>query len=528
MSLIRNITMGLILLHPFISCKSQKNSPSLLTKEITTIQVKGIFSAQTEHYFDSTEIPKFIKVFPLFSDINADLKKFYRSRNYTHAWFDDNGMIEQAGNLYNRIKNISDEGVDVSKLIYQETLSDLMENPVVSFKDSTLVTTELMLTAQYLQYARFVWVGIKEKESLALEWLLPRKKISYIQTLDSLLSGKDVLENPPVYKQYYLLKDYLKKYKLLEPLDTFRILTKVNQFKKGDSSLVITQIKKKLFLLGDMTIDNGSIYFDETLENAVKYFQKRMGLNQTGILKKEEIEELNIPIKKRIEQILVNMERSRWVPEDISKNYLIVNIPEFKLHAIANDSLQWSMNVVVGKSQHRTVIFNGKIQYIVFSPYWNIPFSIMKNETLPALKRNRNYLKKHNMEWDGNRIRQKPGPDNSLGLVKFVFPNSHSIYLHDTPAKSLFKETTRAFSHGCIRVGEAKKLASYLLKYDPYWDENKIDEAMNAGKERTVTLKEAVPVFIAYFTAWVGKDGSLNFRKDIYNRDKSLLNMIIK
>ena len=132
------------------------------------------------------------------------------------------------------------------------------------------------------------------------------------------------------------------------------------------------------------------------------------------------------------------------------------------------------------------------------------------------------------MEWDGNRIRQKPGPDNSLGLVKFVFPNSHSIYLHDTPAKSLFKETNRAFSHGCIRVGEAKKLASYLLKNDPYWDEVKIEEAMNAGKERTVTLKEAVPVFIAYFTTWVGKDGALNFRKDIYNRDKSLLDMIIK
>jgi murein L,D-transpeptidase YcbB/YkuD len=212
----------------------------------------------------------------------------------------------------------------------------------------------------------------------------------------------------------------------------------------------------------------------------------------------------------------------------MKENHLIVNIPEFKLHAIENDSLIWSMNVVVGKSQHKTVIFNGDIKYVVFSPYWNIPASIMKNETLPAIRKNKNYLRNHDMEWNGNGIRQKPGPNNSLGLVKFLFPNSHSIYLHDSPAKSLFNESSRAFSHGCIRVAEAQKLAQYLLKYDSSWTDQKIVEAMYARKEKYVTLQQPVPVFIAYFTCWVNKIGHLQFRKDIYNRDARLVKMVLQ
>ncbi len=252
-----------------------------------------------------------------------------------------------------------------------------------------------------------------------------------------------------------------------------------------------------------------------------------MGLSVNGKLSKTDIAELNVGIRQRIESLLVNLERTRWVTNNNTGTYLVVNIPEFKLHAIEDNVRVWSMNVVVGKNQHKTVVFNGKIQYIVFSPYWNIPYNIMTNETLPALRNNSNYLRSHNMEWNGNSIRQKPGPNNSLGLVKFLFPNSHSIYSHDSPAKSLFKETNRAFSHGCIRVAEAQKLAHYLLKNDTTWTSAKIAAAMNAGKEKYVTLPEAVPVFIAYFTAWVAADGALNFRKDIYERDKDLLAMIV-
>jgi murein L,D-transpeptidase YcbB/YkuD len=208
--------------------------------------------------------------------------------------------------------------------------------------------------------------------------------------------------------------------------------------------------------------------------------------------------------------------------------YLAVNIPEFKLHAYQDDSLLWSMNVVVGKSVHKTVVFSGDLKYVVFSPYWNVPPGILKNEILPGIRRNKNYLDVHHMEWNNGNVRQKPGPWNSLGQVKFLFPNSHSIYLHDTPSKSLFNEEKRAFSHGCIRVAEPKKLATYLLRDDLNWSEQKIEAAMNRGKEQYVTLKENMPVFIAYFTAWVDRKGLLNFRDDIYSRDTRLAELVLE
>jgi murein L,D-transpeptidase YcbB/YkuD len=190
------------------------------------------------------------------------------------------------------------------------------------------------------------------------------------------------------------------------------------------------------------------------------------------------------------------------------------------------DSVILSCNVVVGKATNKTVIFRGDMKYVVFSPYWNVPPSIINKEILPAMKRNPNYLAKHNMEYNGGKIRQKPGPNNSLGLVKFLFPNSFNIYLHDTPSKSLFKEDKRAFSHGCIRVSEPFELARYLLRHDPSWTPEKINGAMNSGKEQYVTLKNTVPVYLVYFTAFVDAQGKLNFRDDIYNRDQELKEML--
>lgn len=182
----------------------------------------------------------------------------------------------------------------------------------------------------------------------------------------------------------------------------------------------------------------------------------------------------------------------------------------------------------MGKEVHKTVIFQGDLKYIVFSPYWNVPSSILNKEIKPAIRRNPNYLSKHNMEWYDNGVRQKPGPNNSLGLVKFLFPNSFSIYLHDTPSKSLFNENKRAFSHGCIRVSEPRQLALFLMDKYPEWTPEKVDAAMHAGKEQTVTLPQPVPVSIVYFTAWVGRNGRINFRDDIYQRDARVADMIFQ
>ena len=239
---------------------------------------------------------------------------------------------------------------------------------------------------------------------------------------------------------------------------------------------------------------------------------------------------MNVPISDRIKTIMVNMERCRWISTDLtkSKELIVVNIPSYRLTYFKEGKATLVSNVVVGTALNKTVIFSGMMSYIVFSPYWNVPTSIKNKEILPAIKKNKNYLAKHNMEWKGSNIRQKPGPNNSLGLVKFLFPNSNNIYLHDTPAKSLFSQEKRAFSHGCIRVEKPKELANLILQDDPSWTPEKIDAAMNGGKEKWYTLKNKIPVYIGYFTAWVDDEGVINFYKDIYDRDNALAMLLLE
>ncbi|MND57042.1 murein L,D-transpeptidase [compost metagenome] len=369
-----------------------------------------------------------------------------------------------------------------------------------------------------------------------MEWFLPRKKLDYQKYLEEIVSqpSEHLISKDPAYQQYDLLKSSLKKYRDIAATNKWDIIkADKKSYKPGDSSDVIKKIRSRLTLLGDLKADNGSALYDDVLQTAAKQYQFRHGLTEDGVIGNAFIAALNVTPQQRIQQLLVNIERSRWVPEKVTGSHLIVNIPSFKLYAFQSDTLDWSCNVVVGKAMTKTVVFNGDLKYIVFSPYWNVPPSIIKGEILPGMNKNANYLKDHRMEIAGKQgslpiIRQLPGPSNSLGQVKFLFPNSFNIYLHDTPSKGLFKEDQRAFSHGCIRVAEPKKLATYLLRHDSTWTDAKITAAMNAGKEKTVVLKKTVPVFIAYFTAYVDHNGLLNFRKDIYNRDKRLEEMLFK
>ena len=218
----------------------------------------------------------------------------------------------------------------------------------------------------------------------------------------------------------------------------------------------------------------------------------------------------------------------RWMPSRPDGNLILVNIPEFMLHVFEGKQKAFEMAVVVGKEGHNTTMFRGDLNQVVFSPHWNVPSSIVAKEILPEIEKNPNYLEKENMEITGHdaeglpEIRQKPGGKNALGKVKFLFPNSFNIYFHDTPAKSLFSKDKRAYSHGCIRLAEPEKMAYYLLRNDPSWPQEKIDAAMNSGNEKFVKLKEPIPVFITYYTAWVDENGALNFREDIYAHDQHL------
>ncbi|RAJ03867.1 murein L,D-transpeptidase YcbB/YkuD [Chitinophaga skermanii] len=499
---------------------------------------------------DSNAVNSFIAKHPEYVSYTDLVKDFYSKRNYHYAWITDSGMTEQAASFMNLMRTDANYiGQDSSLVnhVLQAQFDTLTTREQWRANDTLVPSTELMLTAQFFAYGNKVWGGMTADSAKDLEWYIPRKKMEIGSLLESVIDhkGKDFAGEAPVHKQYNMLRKELERISNMSkdlPQDSLILDKKV--YKKGDSAAVIVAVKQRLHAWGDLAVADTSNKYTPALDSAVRRFQDRMGLKVDGQLQAATITALNVPLSKRIEQILINMERLRWVPTEQTGDYILVNIPEFKMHVYDHDSLAWSCNVVVGKPGASTVVFSREMKYIVFAPYWNVPPGILANEVLPGIKRNSGYLARHNMEVVGASgkviapssiswgkytgrnfpyiVRQKPGGANSLGKVKFLFPNEYNIYLHDTPSKGLFNETNRTFSHGCIRVAEPKRLAEYLLRNDTYWTEKRIDEAMNAGKEKYVTLKTQVPVFIGYFTTWVNSKGELNFRNDVYGHDAQL------
>jgi murein L,D-transpeptidase YcbB/YkuD len=246
---------------------------------------------------------------------------------------------------------------------------------------------------------------------------------------------------------------------------------------------------------------------------------------------------MNVPVERRIAQIALSLERWRWLPRDLGERHILVNVPEYRLEVWDHGKVPLSMRVVVGKKDTPTPIFNDDMTYLVFAPYWNVPSDIASKETIPSVIKDPAFLDRTNMEVldkRGNvvdassidldhpadyRFRQRPGGSNSLGYVKFMFPNQFNVYLHDTPADSLFARAARSFSHGCVRVEQPEQLAQYVLGDQPEWTPERIEEAMHGGVEKSVKLKAALPVYLAYFTARVSADGILQFRDDLYGID---------
>ena len=271
--------------------------------------------------------------------------------------------------------------------------------------------------------------------------------------------------------------------------------------------------------------------FNDSLLMAIKNYQLHNGMKPSEIITDTLIRSLNIPVEVRIQQIIINLNRMQWMQPMQQTNYLSVNIPDFLLTVIENNTKAFDIPVAVGKEGTNTTMFTGEMNQVVFSPYWNIPASIVQREILPKMKADPDYLKSRRMEIVGKNdslptIRQLPGKDNSLGQVKFLFPNRYDIYFHDSYAKDIFNKDKRAVSHGCIRLADAEKLAVYLLRNNNSWTPQKVNTAMNAGKEQYVKLSPAMPVAITYYTAWVDETGQLNFRDDIYSNDKKIAQMM--
>jgi len=461
--------------------------------------------------------------------ISRRIRSFYNARNYQYAWFTSTGLTEQARFFWNQydyaVTHLKDTSL-VTSSFYKSAENYINQEKVsVSIKDSVLRDAEFGFTEHFIRFINSTYEKgyVKRKEQ---EKFVPIKKIDPVLMADSLLNKKhsDDKYYEQVNDMYAALKNNLQLYLDITrsggfpPIPFFK-----GTLKKGTDDPVIKIIKNRLRLSKDLLVNDSSSLFNDTLELAVKKFEKRHGYKDDGIITAEIAREMNITAEKRLMQILLNMDRMRWMPQKPTGNLIIVNIPEFVLHVYDGKQRLFDMVVVVGKVGNNTMMFNGDLSYLVFSPYWNVPQSIIKNEILPAMQRDPGYLARKNMEKVGNGIRQKPGPGNALGKVKFIFPNSFNMYFHDTPSKSFFSQDKRAFSHGCIRLSEPQKMAEWLLRNDSEWPKEKIISAMNQRSEKMVKLKIPVPVFIIYYTAWVDDDGLLNFRDDVYRHDNELI-----
>jgi murein L,D-transpeptidase YcbB/YkuD len=481
--------------------------------------------------FDSTLIIPFFKKYPKLNYLKPEVLALYQKHEYQYLWYDSNGRNEFANLLYDKINNLDQEGLQI-KVPYQDKIRAIFLDG--ESKEKPQLEVELLMSSLYFFYADRVFKGIDPKKSTELGWYLPRKRQSYGNRLDSLLQDPSLINKPDkdLLGQYYQLKAALQDYRNIEKKggwSTIVLPPKIKSLKPGDTAAVILQIRNRLYLSGDLKNDSKKNNYDSELLAGVLKYKERNAFSAEPDLLPKHIKDMNVPVQERIKTLMVNMERCRWLSPSLTKNeqYIVVNIPSFTLTFFKDGEPALVSKVVVGKSLNKTVVFSGQMSQIIFSPYWNVPPSILRKEILPAIDKNPNYLATHDMEWVGNRVRQRPGEQNALGKVKFVFPNSHIIYMHDTPSKSLFNEEQRAFSHGCIRVEKPRDLAIMVLEGDKNWPIEKIDAAMNREDEKTYNLKTKIPVYIGYFTAWVDREGEVHFYDDIYGHDDRLLEMLL-
>lgn len=513
-----------------LSCKNKETIKDALA--FGKSNASNDFKSIAEITFDSTLVATFFENYPKLKSFKPDVIALYKKQQYHYIWFDQKGINEVGNLLYDKISNLDQEGIQTT-IPYKNKLDDLFQDS--SEEQKPKVESELLISSLYFFYAEKVFKGLDPKKSEELGWYLPRKKQSYVNYLDSIIINPSLInkDEKEVLGQYYRLREILEKYRTIEKKggwDSIALDPKLKSYKPGDTSPTIAQIRTRLFITGELLSDSKKNIYDPELEKGVLKYKKRNAFSPDYTITSRHIAAMNVPLSARIKTIIVNIERCRWISTDISKakELIIINVPAYQLTYFKDNKPVLISKVVVGKALNKTAIFSADMRYIVFSPYWNVPKSILKKEILPAIAKNPNYLAEHEMEWHEGRVRQRPGPKNSLGLVKFLFPNSNSIYLHDTPSKNLFEQEKRAFSHGCIRVAKPKELANMILKEDKNWTPEKIEAAMNKGEESWYTLKNKIPVYIGYFTAWVNHDGEINFYEDVYERDERLAAMLLE
>jgi murein L,D-transpeptidase YcbB/YkuD len=478
------------------------------------------------------------------AELLAMLAGFYQERQMAPLWLDANGPSERARALAAVLRAADQRGLDPED--YDASIITVLLSAETSEQQAEL---ELRLSLALVEITSDLASGRLEPHKVNPELFVYPQEVDPAQVIRAAADVADiagfVASFEPAQPEYRRLKAALADYRALAAAGGWPTVQDGPTLKPGMTDPRVTQLRARL----DVPAAAGSNLklFDDGLADAVKTFQERHGLEQDGLVGKNTLAELNVPVEQRIRQMLLNMERRRWMPDDPGERYVFVNLADFELKVVDGPKTVFDTRVVVGAPYHRTPVFSDEMTYIEINPYWNVPPSIARNELLPKIKADPGYLAANNFEmlsdwsegatvldpytidWSTVRpetfaykLRQGPGPGNALGHIKFMFPNPFNVYLHDTPARSLFAKDQRSFSHGCIRVESPETFASFVLAKQPGWSQQQIHDAITTGQRQIVPLAEPLPVHIAYLTAWVNKDGSVNFRRDVYGRDAIL------
>src|SRR5215467_8604295 len=533
------------------------NSPAVCRSEI----VAEGSSQTTDQLREIIESGKLSDLrWPDFSDYKPHLKSFYERSGYNPAWIRQAQASNQARAMIEVLKQADSKGLnseDYDASRWTDRLRKLSDPAAAAQFDAAL-------TVCVMRYISDLRIGRVNPRHFSFGIDVNRKKYGLPQFVRARIAEASNVqaaldEVEPHFAGYKRTLAGLQLYlKLSQEHDGEKLPDARKSITPGQEYAGIARLTRLLRLLGDLPSSAetkpGSIY-EEPLVKAVKHFQLRHGLSADGLLTTQTVKQLNVPLRDRVEQLRLTLERWRWVRREFPQPPVVVNIPEFRLRAF-DDSGKPTLttNVVVGKAyRHETPVFEDEMQYVVFRPYWNVPPGIQRSEIVPALQRDPNYLSENNYEitepngsvLDSSAIseevlrqlragklaiRQKPGSDNALGLVKLIFPNVHSVYLHSTPAQQLFSKSRRDFSHGCIRVERAAELAAWALadnKKD--WTLEKVLQAMNGTKDNVqVNLSRPIPVLILYGTAVADENMVIHFFDDIYGHDAELQKVLAK
>ena len=501
---------------------------------------------------------------PDFSNYRKYIQELYEPLGYTTVWIRNGQPTPQALGLIAALESSQLEGLNPDDYDASHWTTRLNTLRTAQGNADAVVSFDVALTVSAMRYISDLHIGRVNPKHFQFGIDIQQKKYNLPEFLSQeVLTASNIQtaldEAAPQYKGYRRTKAALQKYRMLAAqAGAMPLLKAAKTLAPGDAYADTARLAQRLRLTGDLpqdTIANAdSGIYDTALTEAVRHFQLRHGLEADGKLGKQTLRQLNTPWKDRVIQLEDALERWRWLPPNFPQPPVTVNIPEFRLRAFSEKkTVALSMKVVVGKAvRHQTPVFAENMTYIVFRPYWNVPLSIARAEIIPALLKDRRYLERKHFEvvdWKDRhvtsgvvsdevlaqlrsgklRVRQKPGLENALGLVKFMFPNEYNVYLHGTPVPQLFAQSRRDFSHGCVRVEKPVELAVWLLRDQPPWTPGKIEAAMESGPDNQhVMLAKPVPVLIVYLTAVVEEDNQVYFFDDIYGHDRSLNAVLAK